>query len=308
MNMRIKKTSLLITLAVLALLPMIAGCGVDRRMHSRLKTADDYNRKSYEMRYVSLDSAEKYAQLALRASRGDADATNEALCNKAFVKHAKSDYDSASIILEEVLRSTHNDLIRLLADVGMMNVCFSISDNKKFYDYRNDAVKRMERIENDNTVLNENQWRIWNYSRSEFNATSDFYTGYMDLPQQHNGLQNISSDLSMIREDTAQIAKYCFMLGIGFGNNLSDDEKIRNLMRCLSISRAKSLLFFRASVAQVMSRMMNDGIDIPQADEVMLTENIDVADSPHDSLPLLLARKSIDMMKGMVQTYTPYRA
>ena len=148
---------------------------------------DFLNDLAYENHYVAVDSVQKYAWLALKEvqnAAGYKDGRYEALCNLGFAKYMAMDYDSAEIVLHDVLDNSPNELYRLVADVLMMKVCQRQSENKAFYDYHNDVQQKMIRILPEVRNMTERQKKIWNFALSDYHMS--LFTYYYYLRQEED--------------------------------------------------------------------------------------------------------------------------
>ena len=163
--------------------------------------ADSLNELSYEMRYKSLDRAERLANEAWReAAGGTSSQRAEALNNRAFCAFMRMDFERASALYRQASEASGNEVERLAADVGMMKICQRTSMNKEFYDYRNSARRRIRRINEDGQLLEGRLKKRMNYALSEFHIVSGIY--YYYLEQDEEALDSIDSvPLSTLRGD-----------------------------------------------------------------------------------------------------------
>ena len=104
------------------------------------------NESSYYYHYRDIDStlffAEKAYEQAVNYDAGKAEALN----NMAFVSLVKMDYENAEQQLQKALDMTDNQIELLVADVQLMRLCQRQSRNKDFYGYRESAIRRIKRI------------------------------------------------------------------------------------------------------------------------------------------------------------------
>ena len=202
---------------------------------------DSLNMLSYRYRYISLDTAELYARQAqqLLASRSDyLDGNDEADCHRGFVSFMRMDYDSATVAFRRVLDNSNNQLIQLMADVGMMHVCQRLSTNKEFYDYRNSAEKRIRRIQGEVGDMNDRQRVLWHYALSDFYLTLSIYYYYLRQEDEATAaLDAVADILPELRTDTAQTVMFYFLGGNSrHADNLLNDDDMQNILRCISIA------------------------------------------------------------------------
>lgn len=63
------------------------------------------------------------------------------------------DFDTAERLHKGVYDLTKNELELLIADIGLMKIYQRTAMNKEFYDYRNSAIRRMKRIDEENNLF-----------------------------------------------------------------------------------------------------------------------------------------------------------
>ena len=142
---------------------------------------DSLNELSYVNHYKSLDETERLAKEALQLAEKAKyeDGVNEALCNLGFVEYMRMDYLAAQETFEKVRTESRNQLLCLVADVGVMRVCQRRSNNKDFYVYRNSAMERMERIRPEMRMMTVHQRGLWNFAMSDFYLIQSIYFYYL---------------------------------------------------------------------------------------------------------------------------------
>ena len=142
---------------------------------------DKLNGKSYAFHYRNLDSVDVYARKALSASADYPSGKAEAYNNLAFACIAKMDYGQAYALLDSVEHVTDNQVELLIADVLYMRLCQRESRNKEFYDYRERALRRIKRINEDLDGLSERLDKRYLYAKTEFSIVSSTYYYYVGL-------------------------------------------------------------------------------------------------------------------------------
>ena len=109
-------------------------------------------------------------------SQGKAEASN----NLGFCAFMRMDFEKAEKFHKDVYSLTKNELELLVADIGLMKIYQRTAMNKEFYDYRNSALRRMKRIDEDNKLFVDKHERLrLNYARSEFYIVSAVYYYYL---------------------------------------------------------------------------------------------------------------------------------
>ena len=275
--------------------------------------ADALNEQAYKNRYVSLSETERYAEQALGESSDYADGRYEALCHKAFVLSMRADYASAKRTYQQVTAESKNELLALVADVGLMELCQRTSSNKEYYDHRNNAQRHLDRLAGNTESMSPHQLRLWNYALSEYHFVSAVYDYYMN--QRHEAateMRYITDNIDCIRGDTAQIAKYCYLRGTGGlieesqnapANTMQEgkanspaNEEHRDLMRCFSVSVNKGLTFFIASTLQSCAdNLIYSTEPLEQKDILVLAEYVKANYDDKGNLPLVLSRQSYNL-------------
>ncbi|MCM1311393.1 MAG: DUF5112 domain-containing protein [Bacteroides sp.] len=300
--MRIILNLIYIFLTVSALC-VCAACDNSRttEMHAHV---DSLNMAAYNSRYRSLDSTELYARRAFAKTSRYADGKNESFCHLAFVRFMRMDYAGSKELFAAVLNQSDNELLKLIADVGMMKICQRISANKEFYDYHQSAQKRISRISKEDTYMSERQKRLWNYAQSEFHLVSSTYYYYLRQERQAaEEIAKITVRFSIIENDSAQLASYFYMTGSGGiiktseTDNIRDEEE-RMLVRALALSRHSGLRLFEGLAMQALAdnlihtdslnrgRLMfirgmleADSVDIPDMPRFMAEQSLKIMDS-----------------------------
>ncbi len=202
--------NLKILLWTFCLVGLIVSCS-DLKRHQ----IDTLNEKAYSFRYRNLDSTQYYANKVLKTVNNIGYGYAEALNNLAFVHIAKMQYSKADSLLRLVERNSNNQIELLIADIQMMRLCQRISKNKDFYVYRESAMSRLKRINEESKGLDNHQRNRMIYARSEFNITNSTYFYYVGLENQSIDAINQIDDTGEILQDTAQYLNYLYSIGSG---------------------------------------------------------------------------------------------
>lgn len=165
-----------IVLFCVLLLTTFFSC-VDTAPTKEVQHIDSLNQLAYTYRYRNLDSSCRAASQAYKEvsmyQQGKAEASN----NLAFCAFMRMDFDNAERLYKEVYNLTKNELELLIADIGLMKIYQRTAMNKEFYDYRNSAIRRMKRIdEESNLFINRHESARLNYAFTEFLSFQRFIT------------------------------------------------------------------------------------------------------------------------------------
>ena len=139
------------------------------------RQVDMLNSKSYAFHYQDLDSTLALARQAYDLSGDYGTGRAEALNNIAFVDIARMRYDSADSILSSISDYTSNQVELLVADVQLMRLCQRRSANRRFYDCRESAMRRLRRIKEEPSVLDDHARRRVLYAESEMAIVTSTY-------------------------------------------------------------------------------------------------------------------------------------
>lgn len=219
---------------------------------------DKLNTLSYDYHYRNLDSVRIYAEKALRVADGYDDGHAEALNNLAFYYTSKMDYKRASSILDSIPLITDNQVELLIANVQQMRLCQRRSANKDFYDYHEEAQRRLHRIEEERGMLSERQQRRYVYAQSEFYIVTSTYYYYVGLERQSvDAIRNINPE-GDIEKDTAQYLNYLYNIGAGGIITEGTQEDISQqefdyLTQCYFLASKYNYPFWQANSLEAIS-------------------------------------------------------
>lgn len=278
--------------------------------HVDKKMVDKLNEISYSYQYKNLDSSLVYAKKAYSVSQGYDAGKAEALNNLASIDLMKMNYNSAYTKLDSVLKITNNQIELLVADVHLMRLCQRESKNKEFYDYREEAIRRQKRIEEEEYLLTEHQRKRLVYAKSEFCIVSSTYYFYVGLRNQSaKAMADVDEDL-ISRDDTAQYLKYLYNVGAGGVLNKGTQAEVNQqefdyLMRCLLLARQHGYVYWQANSLQGLS----EHLIIPKVREKLIADNypsirfINFENMPDSLLAGNLAQRATDMFSDFGAVY-----
>ena len=172
---------------------------------SQVQRVDSLNAEAYRCRFRNPQQSSRLAQEALNEASlyraGRAEAWNH-LGMAAFMR---MEYDEAARCFDQAEKSTRHQTELLMADVGRMKLCQRTSRNKEFYDYRNRALQRLSRINeegeaagrthDDERLRSSHEQERLRAARSELFITSATY--YYYLQQQEDARRS----MELLRED-----------------------------------------------------------------------------------------------------------
>ena len=278
--------------------------------HDDKQLVDKLNSLSYANHYRNLDSTEIYAQKAFVLADGYGDGKAEALNNLAFVDIMRMNYRDARKALATVEKHTDNQVELLIADVLSMRICQRMSENRSFYDFRQCAIDRIKRIDEEQENLNSHNKQRLLYAKSEFAIVSSayyYYVGFDSLSA--NALSCIDGD-GEIRRDTAQYLNYLYNIGSGgvIVGATAEETCLREFechATCYLLAKEYGYTFFMANSMEAMAEILLQ----PNVHDLLLTHtsmavsNIWYGIDGISLLPKELARQSLFLFEKYGDAY-----
>lgn len=226
------------------------------------QTVDKLNDISYASHYRNVDTTEYYAKQAYDLSVNYDKGRAEALNNLAFTDIVKMQYEKAEQRLNEIPQITDNQVELLICYVQQMRLCQRRSSNREFYEYRENAMEALKRIDEERDQLNERQRQRLRYAESEMAIVTSTYYYYVGLERQSiDALQAI--DANDLRRDTAQWLNYLYYVGSGgiitTGTQQEiNQEEFEYLLRCFIHARQGDYPYFAANALEALSEHLMD--------------------------------------------------
>ena len=287
---------------------IVFSCSPHQHLESEQHRMND---AAYYWHYRNLDSAYTYAKRAYELGGDRAEALN----NLAFVHIAHMDYSGARKFLDELARTSKNELELLVCDVQMMRLCQRQSANKDFYFYKQRAQNRLRRIEEERNELTGRELMRLVYARSEYAIVESTYFYYVGLGNQsREALADIDA-YGRLQTDTAQWMAYCYMVGSGgilTDNNpkVVSQREFDYLVECYELAMAQGAVYWQANSLQAMSELF---VNTPQSPDHqvswLITDNpreVGMLNVEHVSDDLLsgnLAQRSLDLFSAYGDVY-----
>lgn len=223
---------------------------------------DRLNTISYAFHYRNIDSTRVNAERALSLSADYADGKAEALNNLAFVNLVKMNFAQARTQLTEAISTSDNQVEQLIADIQMMRLCQRKSENKNFYEYRERAVLRLKRINEERGMLSDREKARLIYAESELSIVTSTYYYYVGLQRESiDAIQEIDPN-GEIQKDTAQMMNYLYMMGSG-GLIIAKSQEVVNqqefdyLMKCLLSAHEHHYEYWEANASQALADLLS---------------------------------------------------
>lgn len=304
-----KKTRHIPLILLLLILVSVAfSCG-DTAPAQEARLLDSLNERAYAYRYKNLDSSYQAAWDAYRKAEMYGQGKAEACNNLGFCAFMRMDFDGAEQYHKEALVVTSNELERLIADVGLMKVYQRTSMNKEYYDYRNSAIRRMRRINEDITVFVSAHEKIrLNYAYTEFYIVSAIYYYYLQQkPEAISCIDSIQVN-EALKADTNQLLYFYYIkAGLSEEKNIARKKALEfdDLFTCWLLSERNGYLYFMANSLQGIAEMLIDNrtADILYNRRLQAIQLLNKAQVPDSLLPLELAKRALSIFKQYEDVY-----
>ena len=238
------------------------------------QAVDKLNALSYAYHYKNVDSTEYYAKQAYDLSAHYDKGRAEALNNLAFTDIVKMQYNEAEQRLKRIPQITDNQTELLVSYIQQMRLCQRRSKNREFYEYRENAIEALKRIDEERAQLSESQLQRLRYAESEMAIVTSTYYYYVGLERQSiDAIQNI--DTNDLRSDTAQWLNYLYYVGSGgiITTGTQQDinqEEFDMLLRCFIHARQGNYPYFAANALEALSEHFMD----PDYRSQLLNDNL----------------------------------
>lgn len=208
----------------------------------------------------------------------------------AYSALMRMDYSEAVSLYRSVQDGADCEIEKLVADVGLMTICYRVSGNKEFFDYRAKALERIKRIDEDAERLNANDKARFERAKIEFGIVSVCYFSNLAM------LDDVKRTLGYLSagvEQSVDIALkiYARML---LANTASDaSERLDLLARGHNSAENRGYAWLTANYKLLLAILLRDNVELLSA----LPDNlahIKLQSENVESIPYLLASAAAD--------------
>ncbi|MFA6871237.1 MAG: DUF5113 domain-containing protein [Bacteroidaceae bacterium] len=294
---------ILLLMGLTNLLTLFSSCGEVASSYE-IALIDSLNTLSYSYRYKSIEIASNKAKAAYEAAhyynKGKAEACNLL----AYYSFLQMDYETAEQCYTEAAATTTNELEKLIADIGLMQLYQQIGRNKLYYDYRNVAKKRMDRINEDRSVFMDahSKERLHIAMRNFIFVSADYYH---QLQQREKALISIAP-IGLHRYLMADMdgkIYYNYLLGknaLFFADNPSRRAMLRfdYLFKAHQMSAEMDYYYMQAQSLLQIALLINSSVYTQQLltkRAIQLAELVPGESS--SSTPYRLAKRAMELLK-----------
>lgn len=175
------------------------------------RVVDSLNSLSYRFRFRQVDSTYHYAQMALHQVHDYKDGMSKAYLNLLYVSYIKADYNEGMRLYHKLTSITNNQIYILTGEIFMMKLCLRTAQNRPYFDFYNKASQRVQRINEEQLNLNDDNKESFYYALYQLKLTNvSALVNQMQNTEALNLLKEIEAD-DRIRNDISMWLSYCYM-------------------------------------------------------------------------------------------------
>ncbi|MBO7193553.1 MAG: DUF5113 domain-containing protein [Bacteroidaceae bacterium] len=260
---------------------------------------DSLSVQVYDARYKSVALTDSLAKALDSLSADNEELVMVATNAMAYSALMKMDYATATALYDKVLAESDCEIEKLVADVGLMTICYRVSGNRQFFDCRARALERMRRIDEDVELLSVSDKARFERAKIEFGIVSICYFSNLSmLDDVKRALGYLGSGLNKINDPALKV--YARML---LANTKSDVmERLDRLSRGLSEAGNREYTWLTANYKLLLAIVLRDNKDVL----VSLPDNMThllLQSGSLEILPYALALSASDDFKSYGDKY-----
>ncbi len=255
-----------------------------------------------ESRYKDIGVTDSLSA-ALLSAAGDNNEMQMVACNSmAYSALMAMDYAYARELYDSVLATSHCEIERLVADVGLMTICYRVSENRSFFDYRSRALEKIRRINEDIDYLSPSDKARFYRAKIELGIVSIcYFSNLAMLDEKQRSLEYLTANIDAA--DDVPLKVYARMI---IANNEPDPQKrLNSLMVGLSVCKNLGLTWVEGNYKLLLAISLRGNAVLdkwyseePGKLDALAPRNVDVED-----IPLYLASSAIEDFKAAGDCY-----
>ena len=287
--------------SLLLLLALFGSCN-NHSCEGESPLADTLCSSLADARYKEVSAIDSLATALLELSEDDNHLRMVACNSMAYSALMAMDYANARTLYDSVLVSSECEIERLVADVGLMTLCYRVSENRSFFDYRASALERIKRINEDSPYLSDSDRARFYRAKIEFGIVSIcYFSNLAMLDEKQMALEYLNTNIGAV--DDVSLKVYARMI---IANNTADAQsRLNALMIGLTMSRNLGLTWLEANYELLLAISLrgNDVLEkwneeSPEKLDALAPRTVDV-----ENIPLYLAGAAIDNFKAAGDNY-----
>lgn len=280
---------------------LLVACGKHTHV-ADTAVADSLLTEISSARYRSAPLMGSLASSLDSVSHGNNELRSVVMNTKAYSALMAMDYARASQLYKSTIALSECEIEALVADVGMMTLCYRVSENRLFFDYRTSALSRIRRINEDADYLSQGDRQRFNRAKVEFDIVSIcYFSNLAMLNEQQHAVEQLKSDIAEV--ESPELRLYGRML---LANNERDAiERLSLLNTGLNVAENRNIAWLSGNYRLLLAISLRDSIQLNRFVTNFPKETARLL--PHGSaveeLPFILAGKAADDFKEYGDRY-----
>lgn len=173
----------------------------------------------------------------------------------AYSAMMQMDFARSVELYRFVRDKSYCEIERLVADVGLMTVCYRVSANRLFFDYRSSALSRIKRINEEYEYLSLDDKERFNRAKVEFAIVSVCHFSNLAM-QNESGrvLEKLESSIEDVEDIPLRL--YARMM---LSRNIPDAQKyLFSLLTGLSVAERNNIVWLEANYRLLLAISLRD--------------------------------------------------
>lgn len=210
----------------------------------------------------------------------------------AYTAFMQMDYVKARKLYVSVIEEAQCEIERLAADVGMMTLCYRISANRDFFDYRAAALRRIVRIEEEGGALPAADKERFVRAKIEFNIVSLCYFSNIGLAAEQ---ERCAGYLAQELRECDDVALRLYARVITASAEADAAKRLESLAVGLNLARDKGFAWLAANYKLLLAINMRN-LSLNEKELVSLPQTVKMLNDkalPADELAFSLATAAV---------------
>lgn len=270
---------------------VLVSCGLPHNEYEHNAVADSIFTGIRKLCYRDHEMMRHAAQELTKLDGTDDEDRAAALNAIAYSEFISMNYGAARELYASVIKDSGCEVERLVADVGMMLICYRTSANREFFDYRSDALQRVRRISEEEAMLPDDERLRFYSARLELAAVSLCYFANLGMVDEaERAALYIEGNIASVKELPRML--YGRML-LNYRTELPVANRIESLTKVLARAEAEGELWLTANSRLMLAVLLRSGeaVGLLQPAQMAL---INGDNMPDDELALYLAQRAAD--------------
>ena len=278
---------------LLCILPIFLSCS--RNSHGGVNEVrvDSLYANMATMRYSDITVWDSLATELSAISNGNNEQKMVATNAMAYSAMMRMDYGRAVELYRYVNDNSDCEIESLIADVGLMTLCYRVSANRSFFDYRTSAISKIKRISEEYDYLTDSDRERFDRAKVEMCIVSICYFSNFAM---QNEVAKVVERLENNMENVTDVPLRLYARMI-LTNNISDIKKrLSQLSVGLSIAENNDMLWLAANYRLLLAIALreNNALQLFAKDFSDRIALLLPHGMPLEELPSLLAGRAVE--------------